>query len=577
MTDFATLVRRRRWLPAALLVVLVVAAMGIGLGNSFSQDDIPIVVHNPIMADAGLAVFSQPYWPKGYSPDLYRPFATLALSLQWHLGNGAAWPIHGVSILLYALLTLAVWRLARRILTEPAAWIAAALFAVHPVHVEAVAVGVNQSELMVALLAVLIANSYVDGRQAGAFGVRRAVVMVLALVVACFFKESAVVIPGLLVAAELTILRSGARPAEFRILRPLYLACIMVVIGFMALRSAVLGNFAGTFTAEGLRGLDLAGRVTTMLGVVPTWLRLLVWPAHLQADYSPQEIVATVAFGPEQWAGLAILLGTVTLAVLARRRAPAVTFGTLWFALAIFPVSNIAIPTGIVLAERTLLLPSVGFALVIGGLLELALVQAHTVRPLLRPLAAGAMVLLLGLGVVRSAIRTKVWNSNDYLWERTEEDAPLSYRAHHARAQFFFQNGNFTEGEVHAFRAIQLYPAAFQMRAELGDRYRQFGLCHPAVASYRIALRLAPGRSDIRASLIACELWLGQYAQARGQARLGRAWEADADVFAAFLALADSAERANAPPQTVRATLPARFGFGAGVRVGSPPKRSAQR
>lgn len=573
MNDFAPATRPMRWLPPWALLLMVVASMGLGMGNQFVQDDVPIVVQNPAVANPTLGAFSEPYWPKGYSRDLYRPFATLTLALQWHLGGGAAWPVHAISIVLYGLLAFSIWGLARRMVTPAAAWLAAAWFAVHPVHVEAVAVGVNQSELMVALFAVLIVTGYIDGRQADSFGTRRAIGLAVALAVACFYKESAIVIPAILIAAELTVLRSRARPPQYRILRPYYLACILVVVAFMALRSRILGSLAGTFTAEGLSGLDLAGRTITMLGVVPDWLRLVAWPAHLQADYSPQEIVGTTSWGASEWLGLSIVLSAAVLAFSARRRAPAVTFGLLWFAIAISPVSNIAIPTGIVLAERTLLLPSAGVALALAGLVDLIAAHWSGVRLRVRQLALGTVGLLLGLGAVRSAERMTVWNNQDYLWERTVVDAPLSYRAHHARAQFFFVGGNYTLGERHALRAVELYPMAFQMRAELADRYREMGLCEPAAASYRVAIRIVPGRSDIRASLVACLLWLGRYSEARGVSRIGRAFEADDDVFVNYMALADSAEAVHAPAQSVRASLPPRFGVGMGVRIGKPRTR----
>ena len=105
----------------------------------------------------------------------------------------------------------------------------------------------------------------------------------------------------------------------------------------------------------------------TMLQVVPMWLRLLVWPAHLQIDYSPNEIVASSGLGPNETLGLALIVGAVVAMYLARRRAPAISFGLAWCAVALFPVSNI-VPTSIVMAERTLFLPSVGFLIAVGGL-----------------------------------------------------------------------------------------------------------------------------------------------------------------------------------------------------------------
>ena len=65
------------------------------------------------------------------------------------------------------------------------------------------------------------------------------------------------------------------------------------------------GDTKGSFTAEALGGLGVGGRALTMLTVVPEWFRLFLWPAHLRADYSPQEIVAATQWGMDQTFGAA--------------------------------------------------------------------------------------------------------------------------------------------------------------------------------------------------------------------------------------------------------------------------------
>src|SRR5262249_13399587 len=133
-----------------------------------------------------------------------------------------------------------------------------------------------------------------------------------------------------------------------------YVALGAVAVALAAVRTLVLaGDVVGAFTAEALAGASLGGRMLTMLQVVPEWFRLLLWPAHLQIDYSPNEIVASSGMGAHEWLGLALLATTVVVIIAARRRATVVSFGLAWCAVAIFPVSNI-VPTSIVLAERTL-------------------------------------------------------------------------------------------------------------------------------------------------------------------------------------------------------------------------------
>ena len=215
------------------------------------------------------------------------------------------------------------------------------------------------------------------------------------------------------------------------------------------------------------------------------------------------------------------------------------------------PIANILVPTGIVLAERTLLLPSVGLALGLGGLIGAGLARWPATRTRTRAIVALATV-ALGLGVIRSALRTQVWNSNDYLWERTLEDAPLSYRAHHARAQYLFTKGLRGQAEAHFRRAMALYPRSFQVRVDLADQYRFNDLCVPAIPLYREALAVAPRRADARLSLVSCLMWEGEYEDAVREARFGRGWGIDDQNFLNAMRVADSSANAGAPRHSVR-------------------------
>src|SRR5690606_15132565 len=198
------------------------------------------------------------------------------------------------SILLYALATLACWRLATRLLPASAAFAVAALFAVHPVHVESVAVAVNQAELMVALLLMMMTTSWIDHRRAGLPVVSGWGAGMLGLwFVAILFKEHAAVLPALLVLAEFTVLADGStRPLGRVEWRRLGLAVALLVAIIIGIRDLVLhGDTKGSFTAEALVDQGVGGRLLTMLGVVPELFRLLILPPPLRADYSPLVIV----------------------------------------------------------------------------------------------------------------------------------------------------------------------------------------------------------------------------------------------------------------------------------------------
>ncbi|MEO8624340.1 MAG: hypothetical protein ABI625_24880, partial [bacterium] len=129
---------QRRWLPLGTLALLALAATVTSIGHDFTYDDRGVIFENDRLHSLSHLprLFIETYWPAKYGGDGYRPIVTSLFSLQWVAGNGAPWIFHLVNILLSVAVTLAVYWCAIAILPTLGAWVAAALFAVHPVHVE---------------------------------------------------------------------------------------------------------------------------------------------------------------------------------------------------------------------------------------------------------------------------------------------------------------------------------------------------------------------------------------------------------------------------------------------------------
>jgi hypothetical protein len=235
--------RRPAWpLPAISLALLAIAASATGIVNGFTYDDRPVILENPFMRDlhGWWRAFTTPYWPPDWGSDGYRPLTSLAFKLEFALSGGNAMVIHGANIALYALSAVLAYYLARRVLPGWCAWVVAALFAVHPVHVEAVANGVGQSELLVAVFMIPAVTLYLRDRMRGdgVLAPRTIAAILLLYAGACFSKEHGVVLPALLVAAELTVIADATPVRErARRLRPVFLALTGVALVFLAARS----------------------------------------------------------------------------------------------------------------------------------------------------------------------------------------------------------------------------------------------------------------------------------------------------------------------------------------------------
>lgn len=550
------------WRAIAFVVAVAVAACVAGIGNDFVQDDGYLIRDNVLIHDLGgwAHLFRVPFWPPPFSPDLYRPLTSLLLALQYAFGSGEPTIFRVVSYLLYAASALAVLALGRRMLGRDTALAVALVFAAHPVHVEAVALGVAQNELLVALIALLVTIRYIDRRRSHALGRRDWALIAAGYAAACLLKEQGFVIPALLVAAELFLIdERDERP--WRALVAGYGALAAIGVVLLVVRRAVLGDVGGTFVAEALAGMGFDGRALTMLQVVPRWLRLFVWPAHLQSDYSPQEIVASHGIGAPELLGAAILAGAAAALWFTRRRSPACAFGIAWAGIALLPVSNLLLPTGILLAERTLFLPSVGVLLAIGAAIEPALEEAFTSR---RPLAIGALSLVVIAGVGRSIERELVWRNEAFLAVRTVQDAPRSFRAQRAYGDILFEFGRNDLARDAYDRALSLAPRdqAWRLRNDLARSLRALGRTSDEAEQLRASLAQRPDQEDTRGYLVAADLLLGRYDAAGAEADTALARGGAASVFRGLRALADSARRAGAPAGSVKV----------GINTGAPQR-----
>lgn len=411
--------RRRRLVAGAALVALALAVALPSISSGFIVlDDRLYVVKNTRL--------EQSFWHQWNSADAWAgrfiEFFPLRDSIYWvlfHTFGLNALPFHLVGALAHVAATLASWRLATRLLgPSVAAWVGAALFAVHPVHVESISwvAGLKDPLSVTLMLGALIA--YVDSQ-----GPRQRWKYALSLVfllAALLCKAIALMTPGLMVLVD--SFSASPLPWKRRLQR----------VAVPTLLSAVfMYQFVGIARAQevvlvGLHGGSLFQHAWLALWAQVRYVGLLVLPVTSQLTYCFEPISG---WGDGRIWGALCFVGALLGALVAARRT-FFPFVVGWHLLCLLPVSNL-VPFPALLAERYVYASSVAvcwwFAM---GLMRLP--------TRLRTTAVAVTVLTL-LGV--SAVQASRWNTPEQLFVEADEDpqcmtdtSNYSVKAHVQRA-----------------------------------------------------------------------------------------------------------------------------------------------
>lgn len=467
-----------RFAPGVAALLLVVAYAGT-LGAGFVYDDYPYVVDNPDLRgglDRVPRLFAVSFPSHAPERALYRPVTALTYRLDRLGARGIEpWRHHATNLVLAALLVLAAHAALRRLLTTAAAAAGAFVFAVHPVHVEAVAWVTGRSEVLAALFACLSFAWGVDvaaGRRGGLAAAGSAI----ALVAGVLSKENAAVaLPLLGLAAGLAgqLRRRGAVAVLGTNTAALAAA--------LALRSVVLGGFA---PEAGLQegAARWSDRLPLVAAAAGEHLRLLVAPFPLHVERMP---VAPRGWGDGSvMAGLAVLGALAALAawLAGTRRRTALTL-LLWPIVALAPVSHL-VPIGETVAERFLLLPSVGWC----GLAGLALASPGPGCVARR----AALAALVVAGFAGTAIAARTWNDGISLWRNAVLHAPAAPGAWAGLGDAYALAGEPEQAVVRYRRALELDPGLTVARLALATALESTGRRDEALAESERAVQIDP-------------------------------------------------------------------------------------
>jgi hypothetical protein len=328
---------------------------------------------------------------------------------------------------------------------------AALLFVTHPLNSEAVAGVFARADQLMAFFVLLALWCYVKAWQSR--GEKRLYLLCLTAIIllaGLAAKESAACFILIAVAYELCFtvfpLRKVDQAEKGTLIAKagtllVFLAIILTYI--LVWRPFVTGQFGDLVIGQGVRppGLlhnwPLIWRLTAFKAFA-YYMKLLFWPITLSGDYLFNQIPLTSRItDPLVLTGLILFLGFLALGLWSLARGcREVAFGILFFYAAYAPLSNLLIPIGVLVGERLMYLPTVGFCLVVAFLFErlLAYLKTKTSMKTVN-VAAGLLLVLLLVGYSdRTFARTFDWKNPYVFFKKTSETSPNSAVSHYSTA-----------------------------------------------------------------------------------------------------------------------------------------------
>ncbi len=515
---------RRLW-PWALAAFLAAGAtFAAAIPSGFVFDDEFFIERNLHLRDwSGLPrIFNESMTAgSGMPSNFYRPLqaATHFLDARlWGTAPGAAPGHHLTSVLLHGCAAAAVFLWLAGFFAPAAALAAALLYALHPLHAEAVDYISGRGDTLSILF---VATGLAAFRLYPAFGLGCAALALLS-------KENAVMFPVLLLLSEW----AAGRPIAWRRHFPFWL----LAAAYTGLRITVL-NFSGTLNFYGAeRNIftdNFIYRLYTYLATLPLSLRLWLWPSDLHHERSFSVHVNFLLPGVVGSAlGCLAIFGAGWL---LRRESRVLLAAAAFYLAATLPTSNLLAIINALFYDHWFLLPGLGLALLAAKVFSRF--EPRNLIVMAAPLAG----LLAGL----TQGYHPVWRDGAALNTHILRYEPGNAKAHHNLAMALADRGRKQEAMEHYRQAIAAGGRYPETHHNLGELHGAAGDLEAAAAEYRRALELNPAFHHSLRALGALEMQRGHLNEA--EACLLKAAELQPEAPDTWLLLAELYTRANRP------------------------------
>lgn len=498
-------VLKSRYACLSLGLVAILVFVGT-LGGDFLYDDYNIIVNNPqIRSWDILHIWKLPE----------RPVRIVSLMLDYHLFGldprgyhlqNIFWHISSV-LLLYALF----FKLSGDALLS---FFGAFLFALHPIHVEAVANIANRKEpicMFFSLLSFLLYMKFMEKRRwLWLF------ISLLAFYLALYSKEVAFVLPILFLAYEYIFIPAENRFLSKRLL-PLLIGLVLAAALFAALmlrhKHFDFINVGSTLSFAGYRGdASLFSVIYSSPKAFWNYVQLLLFPFNLSPGHI-MDLSSNVADPLVIVSWLAIVC-CLWLSIYLIPRRPLISFALLWFFIHYLPISNL-LPSTYLVAERYMYIPSAGFCLLLAAIAKNG-VKTFALRRGSSFATSSALIVLVigGFYSIQTISYSYIWSDRLRFWNYALKVNPDSSKYYNNRGMAYNDKGKYKEAIEDFSRSIERSPLKGITYSNRGNAYLYLGRYEEAIKDYEKSIKLDPTYAEASYNLGIAYQSIGDYQQA---------------------------------------------------------------
>ena len=459
--------------PVFMLLALIAASFLVyanSLDNAFISDDITTIARNPLLASPARFLLNP---------------SMLLMSLNFLAAGAGPFVYHLTNVLLHCLNVVLAFFFLRTFFSRPASFLGALVFAVHPIHTEAVAWVSGRPYLVIA--AFLFSNFLIYQRAFGGNNFRRGP-YILSL---CVFSYTILgsfgfylLFPALVILFDLT---SGTWRARWKFWIP-----FMAVLGlkFLFVQAPFIAR-ARSLASQTGSDVSWNNPLLTAAHSVYSNLAILFWPGNLSLFHETLRVEkAALAFET------ILLFALLALLPFLFKKAKAVFFGLAVFMLFLLPTySPVAICC--LVGERYLY-----FSAILVGICLAFLYEKYAVRnsTYMRLFTLFFLVVVFALSL-RTMVRNEDWQDEISFWSASLKASPDNPRVQVKMGDLYRQAGKFQDALSFFEKALAMSPQDALTHNNLGVTYAQMGRRDDAAAAYRKALGIKPDLAEAHFNL----------------------------------------------------------------------------